>query len=254
VVVAVGDDGSARVRFTVQYVAVETRFETTGEHAEWDSRKKPSTSLAGFKRFEAQVGHSFEAIVGPDGSVKKMIGADWPKPAAAGKRGNEREEFAAGATHDPTPAETWVGVLFSLAPPEKEVGTRDVFVMEKEPLHIHAEGVENAAGYVCSKLRIHSTDREVRVEPDKLNKDNDNDVQRRALELAKFTRKRGHAWFSRKTGCVVKAELEGHTSHAFGSSALSVTHRWSAELKNHGMVELRPDEPTKENAPDEPTR
>ncbi|MBI2921679.1 MAG: hypothetical protein HYY18_11405 [Planctomycetes bacterium] len=233
---------------------METRFETTGEHAEWDSDKKKSSGLNGFKRFEALVGHKFTATVEADGSWRELKGGDWPAAAKPGKAGAERDERAAAATHDPTPAGVWMNLLFDCTPAAKEVDTKKIRLLDEEPIHFHADGTETVGKYACVKSRMHSTDREHAVAPAKLNARDGSDAGAIGLALARETRKRGNAWFSRKAGCLVKTEFQAGSEITWGKQSIHADYKWRVELKDRGFTTVKPPVTTEDPPAPTPTK
>ncbi|KAF0244641.1 MAG: hypothetical protein FD180_2308 [Planctomycetota bacterium] len=250
-VLAVGDDGAGRIRFVVEAVHVDTRLEPNGERGEWDSRKDKTSGLLGFRRYEAILNHTFEATINADGSIRDTKNSEWPAPKTGGKPGKERDERAAGMTHDPTPARTWLNLIFwcapevTKAPDGKDYPVRKMNLLDEELIHAHPDGTETVLGYPSIKSRLHSSDRERTVDTKKIPAGSDHNAV--ALKLAELTRKRGHAWFSAKTGCAVKTELKAQTEGAFGRNRYSSTYEWTVLLKDRGTAPLPP--PSAEDTP-----
>lgn len=247
-----GDDGAARVELAIESVKVETRFDGTGEHGEWDSTKSKTTDLVGFKRYEALLNRKFGAIVNGDGSIREAKDEAWPKVDVSGmKKGKERDEKAAAATHEPTPALTWLHLIFWTAPQGKEVATRAMRLFEDEKMHMHPDGSETVGKYACSKMQIHSVDKERQVDAGALNLPSTIAHQDFALAYLNATRKRGHSWFSLKSGCLVKAELDASTEGRMGSHAMVMNYTWAVELKDRGLTQVPPGgmTPTGEDVP-----
>ena len=236
------DDGTATVRFTVSRVYVETRMPRTGEHAEWDSDKSKTSPLAGFKRFEGVLNHTFEAVVTKDGKVSDVVAGKWPAAPAAKKRGSERDETAAELTHDPTPSAVWLSLIFGATPGDADPDTITLTLADDEKIHVHADATEQVGKYPCVKTRLHSTERERVVKPEQIKGDLRTDPMGVALQLIKHTRKRGNVWFSKKSGCMVKVEMEAQTETTTRLDAMTTSWKWSVELKDRSQRELTPDE------------
>lgn len=243
-VVAVGDDGSARINFVVQAVKIETRFDSSGVHAEWDSTKNKATDIVGFKRYEAIVGHKFQAVIGADGSVKEIKNGSWPRENTEGLKAlkkNEREEIAAAATHDPTPVEAWLNLVFATAPATGGEWQRTLKMPAEEKLGVKANGRESVGKHhSCFKSKWESIGKNRAVKPADLKLDGPSDVADIALALVNACEKKGDTWFSTELGCTVKVELEGATEHSSGRETLITSMKWGVELKGRGTTELTP--------------
>jgi len=234
-VTAIGDDGAARIAFTVQAVRIETRFDDSGAHAIWDSAKSPTTELAGFKRYEAVLGHRFEAVIGADGEIRELAGADWPAAAPARTaKVDEREALAANVTHAPTPARAWLDMIFTLTPSGEDAWERSVEIPDAEILSLRADSPEQVAGYNCVRAKAKSRDRKHIVAVPR-----GSDVGDIALRMCRETAKTGHSWFSPKSGCMVKAELKASTESG-GTSIIFGDFEMTIELKDRGFTELHP--------------
>jgi hypothetical protein len=254
-VLNVGDDGSARIQFEVVGVRIETRFDSSGDHAVWDSSKDKETDLVGYKQYQAILGHKFSAIIGPDGKTREIKMGEWPRIDTTGmkpNRKNEREERAAGATHRPTPTHAWLDLMFHTAPSDKAEFERTLRMPQDEKLAFRNDGSETVGKYACAKMAFRSPDKERGVKPEDL-KGKGGDVQDVAMALVEATQKKGTVWFSRKAGCLVKVEMEGATEMGSGGSIIRTHFKWGVELKDRGFTELTPggngDTPTKENEP-----
>lgn len=238
-VLAVGDDGSARVRFTVDAVRVETRFDDDGCHAEWDSRKSKDTPFAGFKPYEAMVGHTFEVVVAADGRIRESAGVAWPAPAAAGEQKDlpKRQARAANATHLPTPAKTWLAMIFTIMPTGDDQWQRTVELPESEVVSLRADAPELSNGYRCVRSKLRSRDREHAVDVRKLAGMLDADL---ALRMCRETQKLGQSWFSPVAGCTVKAEVKSSTEAAGGARLVVGDFEMEIEIKDRGLEDLGP--------------
>lgn len=253
-VLNVGDDGSARIEFVVERVAIEVRFDITGIHAKWDSAKSPKTELAGFRKYQAVLGHTFRAIIGPDGTVKELSNADWPKAdekdVARGKK-HERENDAADAVHAPTTAAVWLGLLFSTAPRDGATWEQTLSLPQEEKLTVKADGTEAVGKHLCVKSRMKSTDKERGLKPSDVKTEGRGDVAAFASAMIVAAQKKGMSWFSRAEGVLVKLEFEGSAEYGSGTAVTHATMKWGADLKGQGTVELKPGTP---DAPETPTK
>lgn len=248
-VLAVGDDGAARIEFVVDGVKIETRFDSSGDHAEWDSSKDKTTDIVGYKRFEAIIGHKFQAIVGADGSIREMKNGAWPKMDTTGlkpAKKNEREERAATATHDPTPSEAWLNMIFCTAPEEKESWKRTLKLGGDENLSVKLDGKETVGKYACVRSKMESSDKNRAVKAEDLKVAPGGGVAEIAMALVNACEKKGMSWFSRQAGCLVKVELEGATEQSSGRDTIRTHFKWNVELKDRGTTELTPGSGTPE--------
>ncbi|MBI2920380.1 MAG: hypothetical protein HYY18_04775 [Planctomycetes bacterium] len=238
-VLAVGDDGSARVRFTVDAVRIETRFDDDGCHAEWDSRKSKTTAFAGFKPYEAMVGHTFEVLVAADGKIREMNRNAWPAPAPVGdqKELPKRQARAANATHLPTPAKTWLAMIFTIMPTGDDQWQRTVELPESEVVSLRADAPELSNGYRCVRSKLRSRDREHAVDVRKLAEMRDADL---ALRMCRESQKLGQSWFSPIAGCTVKAEVKSSTEAAGGARIVVGDFQMEIEIKDRGLEDLGP--------------
>jgi hypothetical protein len=249
-VAAVGDDGSARLKVTVDAVRIETRFDDTGARALWDSQEKAPARFAGFKPYAAMVGHAFEVIVAANGAIREMKGADWPAPEIAGPVGkkDEREASAANATHLPTPARVWMHLLFTVMPTGADAWERTAGLPEDEVLSLRADSPEQAGGHACVRAKFRSRDRERAVDGRRMAwQMKDGDL---AMRMCREAQKQGHSWFAPAAGCLVKAEVKS-SSEMSGDRLIVGDFVMEIELKNRGLRDLAP---RADEAEDEPTR
>ncbi|GEM_PF-3298997 len=249
-VLAVDPDGAGRLEFSVEAVHIETRFDTGGEHAEWDSSKSKETDVAGYKRYQAILGNKFVAVIGPDGAVRDVQGAEWARAAATVAETNKgtsnsiaRIEKAAAETHDPTPPSVWLSLLFGTTPERKAGWTRALHLPQEETLSWRADNTEQIGPTVCAKVKLESVDKKrlVKAESVKVEKGSGgNELGDFALALCQAARKKGTVWFSRGLGCLVKADIEAATEYSDGLR-LTLTHfKWGLELKERGSVPVAP--------------
>ncbi len=245
-VLAVGDDGAGRLEFTVQAVHIETRFDSSGDHADWDSSKAKETDIVAFKRYQAIVGHKFSAIVNADGTLREVKNSEWPAIDTTGMKPakkNEREEKAAGATHDPTSASVWLNLIFGTTPENKGEWTRTLKLPEDEKLSCKADNTEQVGKFLCSKSRVRSSDKERAVKPEDVlvkGGSGGGGVGDYAIALCKAAQKKGTIWFSKQAGCLVKVEMEGATELAEAGQTTRTHFKWGVELKEKGVTELLP--------------
>lgn len=242
-VLAVGDDGSARIEFVVERVSIEVRFDITGVHASWDSSKSSRTDLAGFRKYQAVVGHTFRALVGADGTVKELSNADWPKGDETGavrNDRNERENMAADAVHAPTPAAVWLEFLFATAPRGGAAWEQTLKIPQEEQLSVKADGTEAVGNHLCVKARMKSADKERVIKPEALKNESPSDVANFASSMIVAAQKKGTAWFSRAEGVLVKLDFEGAAEVGTGTSVTHATMKWGIELKKQGAIDLKP--------------
>jgi hypothetical protein len=245
-VLAVGDDGAGRLEFEIAAVHIETRFDQSGEHADWDSSKDKETDLVGFKRYQAIVGHKFTAIVNTDGTFREMSGTEFPVVKTAGMtplKKNEREEKAAGATHDPTDVHVWLGLIFGTAPQASEEYDIKLHLPNDELFSLKSDRTEQVNKHLCSKAAIKSSDKERGVKVEDL-------IQKAgaggtslgdfAIALCRAAQKKGTVWFSRKEGCLVQLEMEGATEFGDGRTVTRTHFKWGVELKEKGTTQLSP--------------
>lgn len=242
-VLAVGDDGTARIEFVVERVSIEVRFDITGVHASWDSSKASRTDLAAFRPYQAMVGHTFRALVGPDGTVKELSSADWPKADQTGtvrNDRNERENMAADAVHAPTPAAVWLEFLFATAPRGGAAWEQTLRIPQEERLSVKADGTEAVGNHLCVKARMKSADKERMIKPEDLKTEGASDVAKFASSMIVAAQKKGTAWFSRAEGALVKLDFEGAAEIGTGTSVTHATMKWGIEMKKQGVVDLKP--------------
>lgn len=251
-VTAVGDDGSARLAFSVDGVRIETRFDDTGAQSAWDSKDKSAARFEGHLAYQAIVGHKFEAIIGADGSIRELSGAAWPAAAGAAEevtRKTRREASAANATHAPTPARVWMEMLFTITPTGGDQWERTVLMPEAEVLSLRADSPEVAGGQQCVRAKARSRDREHAVDGAKLAFNmKDGDI---AMRMCVEAQKLGHSWFSPALGCLVKSEMKS-SSEVKGDRLIVGDFVLEVELKNRGFRELAP--AAGEPAPAAPTK
>jgi len=242
-VLSIGDDGAAKIEFRVESVRVETRFDSSGDHAEWDSTKDKETDIVGYKRYQAIVGCKFTAIINGDGSIRELKDADWPKvdtSSAKPEEKNKREERAAGATHDPTPISAWLNLIFCATPTGEAVSKRTLKIPQEENLDLKANGSETVNKFACEKTKMVSSDKERGVAPKDLEIRQGNGVQEIAAALVRACQKKGESWFSRAAGCMVKVELEGATEQSSARDIIRTCFKWDISLKDRGTVDLSP--------------
>lgn len=243
-VVAVGDDGAARINFTIARVRVETRFDSSGDHAEWDSTESKTTDIIGYKRYEAILGHTFQAVIGADGAVREVKNGKYTRPETIGMKPlkkNEREEKAATATHNPTEAEAWLNLIFGMTPETKAAWERKIMIPGEEVLSVMANGTETVGKYAaCAKSKMESKEKNRGVTEKELELNGPSDLQRVAAAMVKASEKKGESWFSRKAGCLVKAELEGATEMSSAGQVIRTHIKWDVLLKERGFRELTP--------------
>lgn len=249
---AVGDDGSARLEFTVDGVRIETRFDDTGAQSVWDSKDKTAARFEGHRAYQAMVGHRFEAIVAADGSIREVAGEAWPAPAGlipeVGRK-ERREASAANATHAPTPARVWMEMLFTITPTGGDQWERTVRMPEAEVLSLRADSPEVAGGQKCVRAKARSRDREHAMDGAKLAfQMKDGDL---AMRMCVEAQKLGHSWFSPVLGCLVKSEMKS-SSEVKGDRLIVGDFVLEVELKNRGVRDLTP--ATEESAPPSPTK
>lgn len=243
VVLAVGDDGAARIEFRVGHVSIETRFDSSGEHAEWDSKDGKPTDLAGFRPYQAIVGHKFQVIVGRDGNVREIINGNWPAPDLKGTTREEkdaRRNVAADITHAPTPVATWMSILFDTTPRSTPDWTVGLKLMEKENVALRADGTETVLGHDCLRAVLKSADRERVLKLDDTKVETVADLARLASEMVTAAQKRGNVWFGRRDGCLVKFELDAQAEVSEGGEVTHARMMWTASLKDLGFRDLAP--------------
>lgn len=190
---AVGDDGSARLRFKAAAVSIDAVWHDTGRRARWDSRKDRDV-IPGFDRYAAIVGHEFSALVGPDGAIRELEGDAWPK-TSVWKQADHRslgEDHAAETAHDPTPARAWLDLVFATTPREKREWSAELRFPDPEPYAFRADGKDRAEGHDCRLVKFDSPEKAIN-----------------GADVPKEDRRAGRAWFSEKAGVTVKAELSG---------------------------------------------
>ncbi|MEK7467827.1 MAG: hypothetical protein AAB074_10475 [Planctomycetota bacterium] len=245
-VLAVGDDGAGRIEFEVAAIRIKTRFESSGVDAEWDSTKNKETDILGFKRYQAILGHKVTAIVNTDGSFRDLKGTEWPTLNTAGMKPlkkNEREEVAAGATHDPTDVHVWLNLIFGTTPMGKAEYEKTLQLPEDEKLSWKSDNTEQVGAYLCSKAKVKSTDKERAVKPEDViikGGSGGGGVGDYAIALCKAAQKKGTVWYSKKEGCLVKVEMEGATELAAAGSVTRTHFKWGVELKEKGSIQLTP--------------
>lgn len=246
VVLAVGDDGAGRLEFTVEAVHIKTRFDSSGDNAEWDSRRSNETDILAFKRYQALRGHRFTAVINPDGTLREVRKAEWPTIDTAGMkpaRKNEREERAAGATHDPTDPHVWLNLIFGTTPEARAEWTRTLKLPEDEKLACKSDNTEQVGKYLCARSKLKSSDKERAVKPEDVivkGGSGGGGVGDYAIALCKAAQKKGTAWFSRQAGCMVKVEIEGATEQGDATQVTRTHFKWGVELKEKGFTELTP--------------
>ncbi|MCE9582122.1 MAG: hypothetical protein K8T20_06345 [Planctomycetes bacterium] len=245
-VLAVGDDGAARLEFAVAAMHVETRFDSSGDHADWDSTKSKETDIVAFKRYQAMLGHKFQAIVNLDGTLRDIKNAEWPTIDTTGMKPtkkNERDERAASATHDPTDPHVWLTLIFGTTPEGKAEYTKTLQLPQDEKLTFKADNSETVGKYLCSLVQVKSQDKERAVKPEDLlvkSGSGGGGVGDYAIALCKAAQKKGSIWFSRQAGCLVKVEITGATELA-DARVMTRTHfKWGVELKERGFTALTP--------------
>lgn len=192
--------------------------------------------------------------MGADGAVRELKDGDWPAAAKAGKAGAERDERAAAATHDPTPAAVWMNLIFGCTPAAKDPDTKKILLLDEEPIHFHADGTETVGKYACAKSRMHSTEREHAVAAEKLRATEGSDPGAIGLALARETRKRGNSWFSRKAGCLVKTEFQAGSETTYGKNSIHADYKWRVELTDRGMTTVKPPVTTEGTPEPTPTK
>ncbi|KAF0244251.1 MAG: hypothetical protein FD180_2679 [Planctomycetota bacterium] len=245
-VLSVGDDGSARIEFLVERVSIEVRFDITGVHAKWDSAKSPKTELAGFRKYQAVAGHTFRAIIGPDGSVKEVSNGDWPKADEAGavrNDKNDRENQAADAVHVPTAPSVWLNLVFSTAPRDGAAWEQTLKLPEEEKLSVKSDGTEAIGKHLCAKSRMKSADKERAVKAGDVKVEGARDVAKIASAMIVAAQKKGMSWFSRADGVLVKLDFEGSAELGAVGGTTHATMKWGVDLKGQGVTEMKPAEP-----------
>ncbi|MCE9582190.1 MAG: hypothetical protein K8T20_06830 [Planctomycetes bacterium] len=260
-VMAVGDTGSAKVRFTVDAIHIDTHFQTTGEHAEWDSAKSKTTPIGGFKAYEAVLGATFEVLVAPDGTITENKAAVWPKAKPATTKGKARDEEAAAVTHPPTPALSWLQLIFTAVPSEGKDTERSLDLQEPQKYLLHPAGREATGNYqACMKSKIESVDRKRLVDANKLELNKAPSAEDVALGMTKATEKKGSSWFSTAFGCMAKAEVKSSIEGVRGRDQLVTTLEWSVDLKDRGFGKVPTggtgggNSPSDKPGPDQPTK
>jgi len=245
-VLAVGDDGAGRLEFCIEAVHIETRFDSSGIHADWDSTKDKETDIVGFKRYQAIVGHKFTAIVNTDGTLRELKGSELPTIDTAGMKPtkkNERDEKAAAATHDPTDLHVWLNLIFGTTPEGKAEYVKTLQLPQDEKLSWKSDNTEQVGKYLCSKAKVKSTDKERAVKPEDVlvkGGSGGGGLGDYAIALCTAAQKKGTIWFCKKEGCLVKVEMEGATELA-AAGAMTRTHfKWGVELKEKGATQLTP--------------
>jgi hypothetical protein len=238
-VLAVGDDGSARVRFTVNAVRVEIRSGETGIRLSYNSATDKNTDYAGFKPFQALVGHVWTSLIDADGSVLESEGEAWPAAEAApkAKKGDEKKANVARAAMPPTAARAWADMIFATAPDGKLAKRTLNFGVRDETLEIQPVRDEVARTHVCLRSDLRTKARflqlggapPVNASP-----------ARRAHQAAQIAEKRGLGWFSRKSACTMRAELRGRGNYEAGRAVQSGDLGLTVDLKHIGWTELTP--------------
>lgn len=258
-VVAVGDDGAARLQFEVAGVDIKTRFDSSGDNGEWDSSKGKTTDIIGFKRYEAILGHKFSVVVNADGSLREAKDTEWPRIDTTSMKPlkkNEREEKAAGATHDPTDVHVWLNLIFGTTPTAAAEWKKTLALPEDEKLLCKADGTETIGKYLCVKTKLKSEDKERAVKPEDIvvkGGSGGGGVGDYAIALCKAAQKKGTVWFSRQAGCTVKVEVEGATELADAGFMTRTHFKWGVELKERGATELTPGSGNQPSGNPEPT-
>jgi hypothetical protein len=245
-VLAVGDDGAARLEFAVSAVHIETRFDSSGDHADWDSTKSKETDIVAFKRYQSILGHKFQAIVNLDGTLREVKNAEWGSVDTTGMKPlkkNEREERAASATHDPTDPHVWLALIFGTTPEGKAEWTKTLALPQDEKLAFKADNTETVGKYLCALTKVKSEDKERAVKPEDIvvkGGSGGGGVGDYAIALCKAAQKKGEVWFSREAGCLVKLKIMGATE-LMDAAVMTRTHfKWGVELKERGFTELTP--------------
>ncbi|NUN49021.1 MAG: hypothetical protein HUU15_09360 [Candidatus Brocadiae bacterium] len=243
-VLNVGDDGAARMEFIVESVHIETRFDSSGDHADWDSKKSRETDIIGYKQYQAILGHKFEAVIAADGAIRELKNAAWPVLDVSGMKEtkkNERAERAAKATHPPTPISAWLNLVFSSAPEAGGAWKRTLSIPQEEQLDARADGTETIGKYPCAKSKLKSAEKERGLKPGDVKAPANADVAKVAEAMIQAVQKKGDVWFSRQHGCLVKMELEAAAEQSgAGRSTTHATMKWGVELKSRGFTELTP--------------
>jgi hypothetical protein len=232
----VGDTGSARLRFTCDAIHIDTHFQTSGEHADWDSAKTKSCPIAGFLKYAALPGTTFEAVIGCDGKIEESKGVEWPEAKKATFKGKEREEMAASATHDPTPAMVWLEMIFLTVPSGGKDTTRSLNLQESQSYILHPEAPEATGNFgACLKTKIESADRKRLVNGNTLKLGKLPTAELVASEMAKANIKKGASWFSAKLGFLAKAEIKSSIEGYYGKDQIVTAYEWTVNLKDRGF-------------------
>ncbi|MBI2920745.1 MAG: hypothetical protein HYY18_06625 [Planctomycetes bacterium] len=190
---SVGDDGAARLAFEVTALSIDAVWHDTGMRARWDS-KEDKDVVAGFVRYAAIVGHRFRALIAADGAIRELDGGEWPKDRdlPRKKRTSQGEEKAADTARDPTPARTWLELMFATTPRREAAWEKLLVVPAPEAFAFAADGRDKAGPHDCARTKFGTR---AKAEDGK--------------EVPVENRKKGRSWWSGRMGAVVKAEVEG---------------------------------------------
>lgn len=250
-VLNVNKEGTARIEFFVESVSIETRFDSNGDHAQWDSKTSPTTDLVAYKPFEAMVGFRFEATIAADGGLRELKNADWP-PADPARpvAGKEREERAASATHAPTPAEAWLNLIFASSPDRASGKYRKTIrIPQEQNVEARYDGKEQVGRISCvrTKLKMNPAPRRAETTIEVRNTRVARTLESVSLDLITGGEKRGHNWFSRDHACMIKVDLYSQTSINMAGTLVTAAFKWDIALKSTGTAgpacgpELPPD-------------
>ncbi|NUN49020.1 MAG: hypothetical protein HUU15_09355 [Candidatus Brocadiae bacterium] len=261
-VIGTTPQGNARVEFFVVDAAIEVRFDSNGDHAAWDSRLSRTTDIPGFKKYEAILGARFEAHISPSGAIVAVVDDAWPlpepiatpapptaaqaaRPLTKAERARAREVSAAEAAHDPTAAEAWVNMIFGLTPAAAAKSARDVRLPDYERLEATFGGKEPIGRISCVRTKFKSAETQPadpRPAAD-LNAANDRIVRVAARTLEQVSmdmllaaEKKGHSWFSREHGCMLKSEMDARSTTAMGGTLVTASFLMETSMKSVGKT------------------
>lgn len=264
-VLAVNKDGSAVLDFCVESVAIDTRFDDTGDRATWSSKVSPTTDLPGYKKYEAILGCHFGATIAADGTVLDLDRTRWPQAAApapepatvaatrreprtAAERLREEQVGAAEAAHDPTSPQAWLSMIFGMSPERAETYQKTLKLPFTEKLDVSYGGKEPVGKVSCVRSKFR-TSKEARVQDPADERDlaRATTLETFSMDSLRNADKKGHSWFSRDYACLVKSELDSKADVCVSGTIVSAIFRWEVALKGIGKTgalngpELPPD-------------
>ncbi|MCE9581997.1 MAG: hypothetical protein K8T20_05720 [Planctomycetes bacterium] len=241
-VLDVDKDGTAWVDFMVETVSIDTRFDDNGDRATWSSADRGQRIPTGYRKYAAIVGCSFEARITTDGTILELDRETWPQAPrltdkeAASSGGNVREENAASAAHDPTPARAWLSLIFSTTPDARDDWKRSIKMPFTEKLDFKPNGMDLVGKTRCVRSQF-KTSKEAR---ERVVEDTDplrgQTLEAFSMSSLRDSDKKGYNWFSRDYGVTMKAEMATQTSVSIGGTIVSAMYSWEVALKDVGKA------------------